>query len=452
MVVVFPAPLGPRKPWTSPVLTVRSRPSSARVGPNVFTRPDTAMAGVAVIVLHTLHSLHRVVKCQTCISYLPVHQQREDARVAEGDHTGRDDEAVRRFVERFALDLVEAGMTRMPARVFAAIIIADDGRLTAAELAERLHVSPAAISGAVRYLTQVRMLARDREPGERRDHYRVTTETWYEAIAQRDQLVARWEDDLAEGVKAVGPDSPAGIRLEETRQLLPRPRPVQPRGHLPDGVRPGREHPQGLGEPLLVVGDERVDAAGKVVEAPLVPGQGRRAGVRLQLLERGEVVAERVLGRLRVEGDVRADPGEHVVAGEQHPGALLVEAEVPGRVARRVHRHQLPAGHLRPVAVLQQHVRPGRDHEAAHQHAHALQLLDRGLGRAGGPQPRAGPLQQLVHVLVAVGDQRRVGRVERDPRARRLAHPPGPASSAACDSGAYHPGSTSTTPPETSKA
>ena len=140
--------------------------------------------------------------------------------MAEGDHTGRDDEAVRRFVERFALDLVEAGMTRMPARVFAAIIIADDCRLTAAELAERLHVSPAAISGAVRYLTQVRMVARDREPGERRDHFRVTTETWYEAIAQRDQILARWEEDLEEGVKAVGLDTPAGTRLEETRQFF----------------------------------------------------------------------------------------------------------------------------------------------------------------------------------------------------------------------------------------
>jgi DNA-binding transcriptional regulator GbsR (MarR family) len=149
-----------------------------------------------------------------------VHERRKDRRVAEGNHRERDDDAVRRFVERFALDLVEAGMPRMPARVFAAIIISDDGRLTAAELAERLHVSPAAISGAVRYLTQVRMLARDREPGERRDHYRVTTETWYEAIAQRDQFVARWEDDLAEGVKAVGPDSPAGMRLEETRQFF----------------------------------------------------------------------------------------------------------------------------------------------------------------------------------------------------------------------------------------
>ena len=149
-----------------------------------------------------------------------VHERRKDGRVAERDHPERDDDAVRRFVERFALDLVESGMPRMAARVFAAIIIADDGKLTAAELAERLHASPAAISGAVRYLTQIRMVSRDREPGERRDHYRVTTETWYEAVAQRDQFVARWEDDLAEGVKAVGPDSPAGMRLEETRQFF----------------------------------------------------------------------------------------------------------------------------------------------------------------------------------------------------------------------------------------
>ena len=59
-----------------------------------------------------------------------------------------------RFVEHFALLLDEAGVPRMPARVFAAILADDAGRLTAGELAERLQVSPAAISGAVRYLTQ----------------------------------------------------------------------------------------------------------------------------------------------------------------------------------------------------------------------------------------------------------------------------------------------------------
>ena len=42
----------------------------------------------------------------------------------------------RSFVEHFALLLDEAGMPRMPARVFAAILAEDAGRLTARELAE----------------------------------------------------------------------------------------------------------------------------------------------------------------------------------------------------------------------------------------------------------------------------------------------------------------------------
>jgi len=45
MAVDFPAPFGPRNPWTSPRRTVRSRPSRARVGPNVLTRPEISIAG-----------------------------------------------------------------------------------------------------------------------------------------------------------------------------------------------------------------------------------------------------------------------------------------------------------------------------------------------------------------------------------------------------------------------
>jgi DNA-binding transcriptional regulator GbsR (MarR family) len=140
--------------------------------------------------------------------------------VADGSGTGRDEEAVRRFVERFALDLSEAGMGRMPARVFAAILSAEDGRCTAAELAHLLQVSPAAVSGAVRYLTQLRLVRREREPGERRDHYRISSATWYEVAARREQMIAGWEQDLEDGIKAVGPGTSAGDRLEETRRFF----------------------------------------------------------------------------------------------------------------------------------------------------------------------------------------------------------------------------------------
>jgi DNA-binding transcriptional regulator GbsR (MarR family) len=139
--------------------------------------------------------------------------------VDDGGGAGRDEEAVRRFIERFAVTMADAGMPRMPARVFAAILSAEDGRCTAADLAAGLGVSPAAVSGAVRYLLQTQLISREREPGERRDHYRTSGGNWYEAMAQRDAIMARWEQDLQEGIKAVGPDTPAGHRLEETRRF-----------------------------------------------------------------------------------------------------------------------------------------------------------------------------------------------------------------------------------------
>jgi DNA-binding transcriptional regulator GbsR (MarR family) len=130
------------------------------------------------------------------------------------------DDAVRRFVERFALLLTEAGMARTPARVFACVLAEDSGRLTAAELAARLQVSPAAISGAVRYLTQAGLLVRGREPGTRRDHYAVHDDVWTDMYATRMGLLRRWEQVIADGVEVLGADRPAGRRLVETREFF----------------------------------------------------------------------------------------------------------------------------------------------------------------------------------------------------------------------------------------
>ncbi|MFJ2474147.1 GbsR/MarR family transcriptional regulator [Streptomyces sp. NPDC087659] len=128
----------------------------------------------------------------------------------------RDAEAVSLFVERFAAQLVEAGMTRMPARVFAALLSSDSGAMTSAELGEQLQVSPAAVSGAVRYLSQQHMVSREREPGSRRERYRVHSDQWYEALTNRDAILKRWSDSLREGVTSLGAETPAGRRLAET--------------------------------------------------------------------------------------------------------------------------------------------------------------------------------------------------------------------------------------------
>ncbi|OKJ06860.1 MarR family transcriptional regulator [Kitasatospora sp. CB01950] len=132
----------------------------------------------------------------------------------------RNPAAVSEFVERFAAVLTDAGFPRMPARVFTALLTSDSGRLTSVELGELLQVSPAAVSGAVRYLTQVGLVTREREPGSRRDRYRVHDHVWYEVTASRDRTLFRWESGLAEGIEALGPDTPAGQRLAESLEFF----------------------------------------------------------------------------------------------------------------------------------------------------------------------------------------------------------------------------------------
>lgn len=138
--------------------------------------------------------------------------------VTDGADKTADDLA--RFVERFALLLVDSGVPRMPARVFGALLVAEEGKLTAGALAEMLQVSPAAISGAVRYLAQVGLAVRARDPGERRDHYEVTDDLWYEAYANRDKQLEQWATLMSEGVQIVGTDSRAGARLDQSRQFF----------------------------------------------------------------------------------------------------------------------------------------------------------------------------------------------------------------------------------------
>ncbi|MFE0450840.1 GbsR/MarR family transcriptional regulator [Streptomyces sp. NPDC058914] len=128
----------------------------------------------------------------------------------------RDAEAVSKFVESFAAQLVEAGMARMPARVFAALLSSDEGAMTSAELGEQLRISPAAVSGAVRYLAQTHMVSREREPGSRRERYRVHGDQWYEALTNREAVIKRWESALRDGVTSLGVDTPAGRRMAET--------------------------------------------------------------------------------------------------------------------------------------------------------------------------------------------------------------------------------------------
>jgi DNA-binding transcriptional regulator GbsR (MarR family) len=132
----------------------------------------------------------------------------------------RDHEAVQRYAEQFANVLVDSGWMRMPARAFAAILGSETGRMTAAELSEQLQASPAAISGAVRYLLQLRLASREREPGSRRDVYVVQDDFWYESMMRRDHQLVRWEEIIVQMMANAGQGSESQRRLRATLGFL----------------------------------------------------------------------------------------------------------------------------------------------------------------------------------------------------------------------------------------
>lgn len=140
--------------------------------------------------------------------------------MAGKDGERRDEESVIRFRERLAATLTSLGLPRMPARVWAALFVADSGRLTSVELADTLKVSPAAVSGAIRYLGQVKLAFREREPGSRRDHYVVREDMWQAAITGRDQMLLQLQETLREGIPVLGADTPAGSRTAESVDFM----------------------------------------------------------------------------------------------------------------------------------------------------------------------------------------------------------------------------------------
>ena len=116
----------------------------------------------------------------------------------------RDEAAMRAFVEQMARILADWGLPRMASRVLFVLMSADEEALTAGELAERLDVSPAAISGAVRYLIQISMVAREPVPGSRRDRYRLVDDSWYEVTLAKMTLIKTLADFADQGVAAAG--------------------------------------------------------------------------------------------------------------------------------------------------------------------------------------------------------------------------------------------------------
>lgn len=132
----------------------------------------------------------------------------------------RDEAAMRQYIEHISLLLADWGFPRMSARVLFVLMGSEERTLTAAELAERLDVSPAAISSSLKYLIHLNMVKREPVPGSRRDHYRLVDDSWYEVTTTKMTFLKVLADATEQGVDAAGgPTTVAGQRLQNMRDF-----------------------------------------------------------------------------------------------------------------------------------------------------------------------------------------------------------------------------------------
>jgi DNA-binding transcriptional regulator GbsR (MarR family) len=126
-----------------------------------------------------------------------------------------------RAVERLGQTMESMGIPRMPARVFAFILADDQSTYTAAELARGVGVSPAAVSGAVRYLTDTHLVVRERNPVGRGDLFRVRDgDIWGTIQAARLPMLDRIIESVAEAADLLPTSSAGRARVEETRDYF----------------------------------------------------------------------------------------------------------------------------------------------------------------------------------------------------------------------------------------
>ncbi|GAB2746009.1 GbsR/MarR family transcriptional regulator [Streptomyces bullii] len=126
---------------------------------------------------------------------------------------GRDTEAVREYEEAFTTLLMQQGLPKMTARVLTCLYTTDAGSLTASELVQRLQVSRASVSKAVTFLESQGLISRERDE-RRRERYVVDSDVFYQSMIAAARSSAQLAETARQGVRILGPDTPAAIRLE----------------------------------------------------------------------------------------------------------------------------------------------------------------------------------------------------------------------------------------------
>lgn len=124
------------------------------------------------------------------------------------------------FVEQLGQHLSARGMQRMAGRAWSWLLICDPPEQTAEQLAEALHASRGAISGAMRVLTSAGFVHRGRRRGDRREFFSAPPGAIRRLVANGGTVMAQGREIADEGLALLADRPPEDrARLLEFRDL-----------------------------------------------------------------------------------------------------------------------------------------------------------------------------------------------------------------------------------------
>lgn len=125
------------------------------------------------------------------------------------------------FAEEMGMLWEQMGATRMFGRVFGALLVADPPEMHAEDMAAFLHASRGSISQTTRQLIQLGLIERTRQPGIRKDFFRIRSNAWVVATRHQIREMDRLQTIFKRGLRAMDGAPPGSTRaLEESLRFM----------------------------------------------------------------------------------------------------------------------------------------------------------------------------------------------------------------------------------------
>lgn len=134
--------------------------------------------------------------------------------------TADGDTVTREYLDRLGALIGRTGIPRTAANVMTALYTGDADGLTAADLAQRLHVSPATISSAVGVLETQGLIRRERDASSRRDRYILDEDAWFQATLASGRQLRDLAEASRDGIAVFGAGTPAASRFHTMSEFL----------------------------------------------------------------------------------------------------------------------------------------------------------------------------------------------------------------------------------------